>query len=134
MATEKRFGGSAAVKLDTIQEILVAKMQADARDLIALLSRAETMGEFEEQQRLLAEFQASHRALHVIKGTLTVKGETILIAPPVHTELGDTAAQNTGILGVGQALDLGKNGNGFPEHSDDQSDQTHTSNQDDGVA
>lgn len=134
MATEKRFGGSAAVKLDTIQEILVAKMQADARDLIALLSRAETMGEFEEQQRLLAEFQASHRALHVIKGTLTVKGETILIAPPVHTELGDTAAQNTGILGVGQALDLGKNGNGFPEHSDDQSDQTPTSNQDDGVA
>lgn len=106
MPVEQRFGGNAPVSLGTVQEMLVAKMHAEARDLIALLSKAETMGLFEEQNRLLAEFQTAHRALHIIKGTVTVSGETILVKPVITNDSGgNSIGENVGSLSVAQALE-----------------------------
>jgi hypothetical protein len=103
---EKRFGGKVIVRLDPIREILTAKMMADARDLIAMLSKAETMGDYEEEVRLLSEFQAAHRSLHVLNGTLHVSGEAIPIPPKTQGSISapDRTAENTGELAVAQAL------------------------------
>jgi hypothetical protein len=121
MPVEQRFGGAAPVRLNTVEDMLVSKMHADARDLIAILSRAETMGEFEEQNRLLAEFQGAHRALHVIKGTVTVKGETILVAPPTAKSLASDVSGNVGGVSVAQALE-NLNSPASADHTDDDDD------------
>ena len=71
---DDQHGGSVAIDFEPIIAHIEAKRVADAQRLSELVNGGDPRA-FQEQQRLLAEYQAGMRAIDVLRGVIDVDGE-----------------------------------------------------------